>query len=190
MANVPSGLSLTTPQETKNLRKVKPYFFRYYPSIYLTRLMRTTVSKSVLKPVTFLANLLLLLLLYDLLLGLGRSFSFWCYTHSVGLLGRAINPPQGLYLHTEQHKHSIHTHTYIHSLSGIRTHDTSVSADAESSCLTASPRSYRAQAHRQTCVCPRGEEVHARKWKLYAATQDTALDRAAAVIGLTEEYNY
>jgi hypothetical protein len=38
----------------------------------------------------------------------------------------------------------------------------------------ASPRSYRVQAHKQTWVCPHGEEVHARKWKLYAATQDTA----------------
>jgi hypothetical protein len=33
---------------------------------------------------------------------------------------------------------------------------------------------YRVQAHKQTCVCYHGEEVHARKWKLYAATQDTA----------------
>jgi hypothetical protein len=31
------------------------------------------------------------------------------------------------------------------------------------------------KAHKETCVCPQGEEVHARKWKLYAATQqDTA----------------
>jgi hypothetical protein len=30
------------------------------------------------------------------------------------------------------------------------------------------------QAHKQTCVCPHGEEVHARKLKLYASTQDTA----------------
>jgi hypothetical protein len=39
----------------------------------------------------------------------------------------------------------------------------------------AAPRSYRVQAHKQTCVCPHGEEVHARKWKLYAATQDSPL---------------
>jgi hypothetical protein len=37
----------------------------------------------------------------------------------------------------------------------------------------ASPRSYRVQTHKQTHVCPHGEEVHARKWKLYAATQDS-----------------
>jgi hypothetical protein len=31
---------------------------------------------------------------------------------------------QGLYLHTEQHKHKINAHnTDIHALSGIRTHD-------------------------------------------------------------------
>jgi hypothetical protein len=30
----------------------------------------------------------------------------------------------------------------------------------------ASPLSYRVQAHKQTCVCPYVEEVHARKWKL------------------------
>jgi hypothetical protein len=30
-------------------------------------------------------------------------------------------------------------------------------------------------------VCPHGEEVHARKWKLYAATQDTALVTAERI---------
>jgi hypothetical protein len=39
----------------------------------------------------------------------------------------------------------------------------------------ASPRSYRIQAHKRTYVCPHGVEVHARKWKLYAATQDSPL---------------
>jgi hypothetical protein len=47
----------------------------------------------------------------------------------------------------------------------------------------ASPRSYRVQAHKQICGCPRVEEVHARKWKLDAPTQDTALDRSATVTG-------
>jgi hypothetical protein len=36
-------------------------------------------------------------------------------------------------------------------------------------------RPYRVQAHKQICVCPHVEEVHARKWKLDAPTQDTAL---------------
>jgi hypothetical protein len=39
----------------------------------------------------------------------------------------------------------------------------------------ASPRSYRVQVHKQVCVCPHVEEVRARKWKLDAPTQDTAL---------------
>jgi hypothetical protein len=58
------------------------------------------------------------------------------YTQSVVLLGRGISPPQGLYLHIEQHKHGINAHnTDIHALSGIRTHDSSVQASEDSSCL-------------------------------------------------------
>jgi hypothetical protein len=47
---------------------------------------------------------------------------------------------------------------------------------SRSGCLesAASPRSYIVQAHKQICVCPHVEEVHARKWKLDAPTQDTA----------------
>jgi hypothetical protein len=48
--------------------------------------------------------------LYSPLLDLGRFFSFLIYTQSVGLLGRGINPSQGRYLHTEQHKQRIHAH--------------------------------------------------------------------------------
>jgi hypothetical protein len=45
------------------------------------------------------------------------------FRHMVGLLGRVINPSQGLYLHrTTQHRK---TGTNIHALSGIRTHDPS-----------------------------------------------------------------
>jgi hypothetical protein len=45
------------------------------------------------------------------------------FRHMVGLLGRAISPLQGLYLHrTTQHRK---TRTNIHTLRGIRTHDTS-----------------------------------------------------------------
>jgi hypothetical protein len=45
------------------------------------------------------------------------------FRHTVGLLGRVINPSQGLYLHrTTQHRK---TRTNIHALSGIRTHDPS-----------------------------------------------------------------
>jgi hypothetical protein len=36
-------------------------------------------------------------------------------------------------------------------------------------------RTSNVQAHKQTCVCPHVEGVHARKWKLGAPMQDTAL---------------
>jgi hypothetical protein len=55
-------------------------------------------------------------------------------SQSVGLLGRVINPLQGLYQHTE-HKHGIYAHTDIYALRGIRTHDPSVRAKEGSSCL-------------------------------------------------------
>jgi hypothetical protein len=65
----------------------------------------------------------------------------WFYTQSVGL-GRGNNPSQGRYLQTEQHKHRINAHnTDIHALSGIRTHDPSVRASEESSCLRPRGRS-------------------------------------------------
>jgi hypothetical protein len=41
------------------------------------------------------------------------------FTQSVGLLGRVINPLQGRYLHTGQHKHRINAYTHIHGFSGI-----------------------------------------------------------------------
>jgi hypothetical protein len=48
-------------------------------------------------------------------------------TQAAEPLGRGISPLQGLYLHTDQHKHRINAHnTDIHALSGIRTHDPSV----------------------------------------------------------------
>jgi hypothetical protein len=60
----------------------------------------------------------------------------WSYTQSVGLLRRGISPSQGLYVHTEQHKHTINAHsTDIHALSGIRSHDPSVRVSEDSSCL-------------------------------------------------------
>jgi hypothetical protein len=63
------------------------------------------------------------------------------YIQSIALLGRGIRPSQGLYLHTE-HKHRINAHnTDIHALSGIRTHDPSVRASEDSSCLR--PRGHR-----------------------------------------------
>jgi hypothetical protein len=65
------------------------------------------------------------------------AFSFsWSYTQSVGPFGRGISPSQSLYLHKKQHKHIIDSqNTDIHALSGIRTHDRSVRANEDSSCL-------------------------------------------------------
>jgi hypothetical protein len=54
---------------------------------------------------------------------------------SVGLLGRGISPSQSRYLPTEQQKHKINEHTYIHASSGIRTHDHSVRAGEDGLCL-------------------------------------------------------
>jgi hypothetical protein len=74
--------------------------------------------------------------LYSPLLGPGLFFIFVIFfTQTVGLLGRVINPSQGRYLHTGQHKHKINAHTDIHALSRIRTHDPSVRASEDSSCL-------------------------------------------------------
>jgi hypothetical protein len=47
-----------------------------------------------------------------------------------------ISRSQGLYLHTEQHKHRINAQNIdIHALSGIRTYDPSVRAIEDGSCL-------------------------------------------------------
>jgi hypothetical protein len=46
-----------------------------------------------------------------------------------------ISPSQGRYLHAGQHKHRINVHTDIGALNGIRTHDPSVRASKDSSCL-------------------------------------------------------
>jgi hypothetical protein len=56
------------------------------------------------------------------------------FTQSVGLLGRGIGPSQGHYLHTEQHKHRINAHRH-QCLKWIRTHDPSVRAGEDGSCL-------------------------------------------------------
>jgi hypothetical protein len=61
-------------------------------------------------------------------------FSFLIF-YTVGRnFGRGIGPSQGRYLHTEQPKHR-KTHTDIHASSAIRTHDPSVCAGEDNSCL-------------------------------------------------------
>jgi hypothetical protein len=63
-------------------------------------------------------------------LGPWPHFQFLDPIQLVGLLGQGISPLQGFYLHT------INAHnTDIHALSGIRTHDLSIRASEDSSCL-------------------------------------------------------
>jgi hypothetical protein len=64
--------------------------------------------------------------LQSFLLDVGLFFSFLILYTVDRTLGRGISPSQGPYLHREQHKHRINIHTGIRSLSGIRTHDSSV----------------------------------------------------------------
>jgi hypothetical protein len=64
------------------------------------------------------------------------------FSETVRPLGRVISSSQGLYLNRGQHKHTINACTpNIHALSGIRTHDHSIRASEDSSCLR--QRGYR-----------------------------------------------
>jgi hypothetical protein len=61
------------------------------------------------------------------------TFTFTCFGHLVGLLGRGIGPSQGHYLHrTAQHRKM---RTHIHASSGIRTRYPSVRAVEDRTCL-------------------------------------------------------
>jgi hypothetical protein len=74
---------------------------------------------------------------YSTLLGPGIFFIFVIFfSQTVGLLGRVISPSQGRYLQTGQLKQNkrIYT-TNFHALSEIRTHNPSVRADEDGSCL-------------------------------------------------------
>jgi hypothetical protein len=68
--------------------------------------------------------------LYSPLLVPGRFSSFVIFfTQTAGLLGQVINPPQGSYLHTGQHKHRTNVHTNIYASIAIRIHDPSRRAE-------------------------------------------------------------
>jgi hypothetical protein len=69
--------------------------------------------------------------------GLGRFFSFFILHTDCRAPWTGDQPvARSRYLHREQHKNRIHAHnTDIHALSEIRSHDPSVWADEESSCL-------------------------------------------------------
>jgi hypothetical protein len=62
--------------------------------------------------------------------GLGCFLSFLIYTQSVGLLGLGISPSQVRYLHR-----ATETQNKRRQISRIRTHDLSVRADEDGSCL-------------------------------------------------------
>jgi hypothetical protein len=70
------------------------------------------------------------------------------FSQTVGVLGRLISPSQGRYLNIGLQKQNKRIHTpNIHVLCGIRTHDPSVRASEDSSCLR--PRGY-CDRHRNT----------------------------------------
>jgi hypothetical protein len=69
------------------------------------------------------------------------------FTQTIELLGWGISPAQGRFLQTGQHKHRINAHKGNNVLNGIRTHDPSVQASEDGSCLR--PRGHR---DRQSCI--------------------------------------
>jgi hypothetical protein len=79
----------------------------------------------------------------------------------VGLLGRVISvisSSQGLYPPAGQHEQRTNAHSAIHALSWIGTHDPSVRASEESSCLR--PRGHRDRPWAScTCMYWRGKEL-------------------------------
>jgi hypothetical protein len=72
------------------------------------------------------------------------------FTQTVGLLGRGINPSQGHYLCTGQHKHRI-KHTDIHASSWIRTHDLMISVFERSKIVHALDRTATVIGHFASC---------------------------------------
>jgi hypothetical protein len=63
------------------------------------------------------------------------SFQFLNLRQSLGLSGREISPSQGRYLHRTTQTQNKRRQTAIHALSGICTHDPSVRARKDISCL-------------------------------------------------------
>jgi hypothetical protein len=85
-------------------------------SVSMLQIINSSHRKLVQRDSTYLPTYLpTYLWLYSPLLNLGRFFSFLIF-HTLGLLGRRINPSQGLYLHTEQHKHRINAHRHPWSM--------------------------------------------------------------------------
>jgi hypothetical protein len=95
--------------------------FLYFPQIWGFNNNNNNNSLSSIRPLSLFRFRIYFLKLVNL------------FGHLLGLLGRGISPTQGLYLHrTTQHRK---TRTNIHASSGIRTHDPSVRAVEDSTCL-------------------------------------------------------
>jgi hypothetical protein len=69
--------------------------------------MKTCAGAEVSIYLSICLSIYLSIYLFIAFVDLGRFFSFFIYTQSVGLLGRGISPPQGHYLHA---KKKIQTH--------------------------------------------------------------------------------
>jgi hypothetical protein len=88
-----------------------------------TKFQRTLHYHLILRNVGFSLNYMLLLLIHSfinsytaLLLCPSVFFGFVnLFTQTVWLLGRAISPSQGRYLHKRQHKHRKNAHTDTHA---------------------------------------------------------------------------
>jgi hypothetical protein len=99
----------------------------------------SSLSKIIVRnhPVIYYSSVSVLLLwLYSSLLGPWPLFFSFLILYTVGKTPWTGDQPVARPLLTEQHKHRINAHnTDIHTLSGIRTHDPSVRASEDSSCL-------------------------------------------------------
>jgi hypothetical protein len=97
VADVPSGLNFTPPQELKNKSAL------LFPAIHSGRQQKE--CRAIIIIMSFLTG-------STALVGPGLFFSFLIYSQSVRLLGPVISSSQGLYLSTGQHKHRINTYTH------------------------------------------------------------------------------
>jgi hypothetical protein len=102
------------------------------------------------------------------------SFSVsWSILQTVGLLGRVISSSQGLIqdnTNTDKHRHTPN----IHALCGIRTHDPSLRASEDSSCLR--PLDYWPYLFyliRKYCMCRATRQcIHMTNYKFYQYCHD------------------
>lgn len=124
---------------------IRHYEFRIHQSETLNQFLNTNVVLGiVMKPQAVIVDAqcwigthsFIQQWLYSSSLGPGLFSSFIIiFIQSVRFLRRVIRPSQGRYLYMGQHKVRINSHTVIHALSEIRTHDPSFREKEDSSCL-------------------------------------------------------